>query len=135
MSCQSAARPLLPKVERIAIVGGGLFPRTALILEQLLPAANITIIDSDRANLDQARTLLGDRNVNYVNARYTATDSVAYDLLVIPLSFEGDRDALYATPPARLLVVHDWLWRKRGVSRVVSFLLLKRVNLVGQAFE
>jgi hypothetical protein len=31
--------------------------------------------------------------------------------------------------------VHDWLWRKRGVSRVVSFLLLKRVNLVGQSFE
>jgi hypothetical protein len=27
-------------------------------------------------------------------------------------------------------VVHDWLWRPRGRSVVVSLLLLKRLNLV-----
>src|SRR5207247_6824270 len=45
----------LPPVHRIAIVGGGLFPRSALILRSLLPAAEITIIDGNRANLDRAR--------------------------------------------------------------------------------
>jgi len=29
-------------------------------------------------------------------------------------------------------IVHDWIWRPRGESRVVSWLLLKRVNVVRQ---
>ena len=33
---------------------------------------------------------------------------------------------------APLLIVHDWIWRKRGDSRVVSIWLLKRINLVCQ---
>ena len=53
-----------------------------------------------------------------------------YDLIVLPLSFEGDRDALYDRPPARTVIVHDWLWRKRGISGIVSVVLLKRLNLV-----
>lgn len=125
-----AALRLLPQVERIAIVGGGLLPRTALILEEMLPAARITIIDSDSGNLDRARTLLGGRNVNYVNACYTATENAAYDLVVIPLSFEGDRQTIYARPPAQAVILHEWIWRKRGWSRIVSIALLKRINLV-----
>jgi hypothetical protein len=54
----------------------------------------------------------------------------SFDLVVLPLSFEGDRDALYDRPPARTVIVHDWLWRKRGVSGIVSVALLKRLNLV-----
>jgi hypothetical protein len=54
---------------------------------------------------------------------------------VLLLSFEGDRGALYAHPPARAVLVHDWLWRKRGVSSVVSILLLKRLNLVARPFK
>jgi hypothetical protein len=49
----------LPPVRRIAIVGGGLFPRTALILRDLLPAAEILIIDADLRNLETARSWLG----------------------------------------------------------------------------
>jgi len=124
----------LPHLERVAIVGGGLFPRTALILAELLPAVRITIIDANRANLDRARALLGTRldtgNIDWVNARYTAPDCGAYDLIVIPLSYDGDRAAIYAQPPAQTVVVHDWIWRKRGLSRIVSVLLLKRLNLV-----
>jgi hypothetical protein len=52
------------------------------------------------------------------------------DALVIPLSFDGDRAELYGTPPARTVIVHDWIWHVRGTSRVVSPLLLKRLNLV-----
>ena len=124
----------LPHLERVAIVGGGLFPRTALILAELLPAVRITIIDANRANLDRARALLGTRldtgNIDWVNARYTAPDCGAYDLIVIPLSYDGDRAAIYAQPPAQAVAVHDWIWRKRGLSRIVSVLLLKRLNLV-----
>ena len=52
------------------------------------------------------------------------------DLVVLPLAFDGDRDAIYAHPPAPVVVVHDWIWRRRGEGYVVSFLLLKRLNLV-----
>ena len=120
----------LPTVESIAIVGGGLFPRTALILAELLPAARITIIDANRANLDGARALLGTGSIEFVHTSYPQPDCAGYDLLVIPLSFNGDREAIYARPPAPVVIVHDWLWRKRGISRVVSMALLKRINLV-----
>jgi hypothetical protein len=49
---------------------------------------------------------------------------------VIPLAFDGDRDAIYRHRPAAAVVVHDWIWRRRGTSRVVSVALLKRLNLV-----
>ena len=50
------------------------------------------------------------------------------DLVVIPLAFDGDRAALYTHPPAPAVIVHDWIWRKRGDSRIVSVALLKRIN-------
>ena len=47
----------------------------------------------------------------------------------VPLALVGDRSAVYtAAGPPRL--VHDWLWRRRGPGVVVSWLLLKRLNLV-----
>jgi len=120
----------LPPANRVAIVGGGLFPRTALILQQLLPRARIVIIDENLANLDRARTRLNAADVEFVHARYTITDRGAYDLVVIPLSFDGDRRAIYARPPGCAVIVHDWIWNRRGTSRIVSVALLKRINLV-----
>lgn len=120
----------LPPIERVAIVGGGLFPRTALILRELLPAARITIIDASRENLDEAQALLGPTNIEFVHACYTGSNGSGCDLLVIPLSFNGDRAAIYDRPPAPAVIVHDWIWRKRGASRIVSMGLLKRINLV-----
>jgi fatty acid desaturase len=120
----------LPRVDRVAIVGGGLFPRTALILQELLPAARITIIDANRANLDRARALLAGSGIEYVHAHYTGSHEGAYDLVVIPLSYDEDRGDIYARPPAAAVIIHDWIWRKRGASRLVSVALLKRLNLV-----
>src|SRR5262249_45302392 len=45
---ERAFRKLLPHlgtVRRVAIVGGGLWPRTAIILHRLLPAARLIVID------------------------------------------------------------------------------------------
>jgi hypothetical protein len=126
-----------PNVGHIAIVGGGLFPRTALILRQLLPNARLTIVDASAANLAVARALLDDDDVAFIHAHFdlqSATSGLSgqlqCDVLVIPLSFDGDRAAVYARPPAQAVIVHDWIWRVRGTSRLVSPWLLKRLNLV-----
>jgi hypothetical protein len=120
---------------RIAIVGGGLFPRTALVLRRIVPRARLTIIDANLAHLNAARGWGIGGDVEFIHERFARQASSSdlcplYDLVVIPLSFEGDRDALYDQPPARMVIVHDWLWRRRGVSRIVSLALLKRINLV-----
>src|SRR5204863_1304583 len=57
--------PLRPRT--VAIVGGGLFPRTALIVRRLVPEAHITIIDASRANLERARTMLRGAPVAFVH--------------------------------------------------------------------
>jgi hypothetical protein len=119
-----------PNPRHIVIVGGGLFPRTALVLKRLLPHARLTIIDANRANLEQARELLQDGAIQFVHARFAADVEVDCDLLVLPLAFDGDRRRVYARPATPLVVVHDWIWNKHGISRVVSPLLLKRLNLV-----
>jgi hypothetical protein len=126
--------PHLPPIRRIVIVGGGLFPRTALILGDLFPAARIVIIDADRHNLETAGAWLP-RGVEFEWRRYPSADELKgagppCDLLVIPLAFDGDREAIYRQRPAAAVVVHDWIWRPRGTSRVVSVALLKRLNLV-----
>jgi len=120
----------LPPISRVPIVGGGLFPRSALIVRRLWPAARITIVDASAENLRRARTLVGDANVEFVHGRYKGGAVDDSDLLVIPLAFHGDRDAIYAAPPSPAVLVHDWIWRRRGESRVVSLALLKRLNLV-----
>ena len=120
--------PDLPPVRRAAIVGGGLFPRSALILRELLPDAELTIIDSSAPNLAIARRL-APPDVEFMNQRYAAGLN-GFDLIIIPLSFDGDRDAVYRTPCARAVLVHDWIWHRRGIGAVISPLLLKRVNLV-----
>ena len=114
----------------VAIIGGGLFPRTALIVRELLPRARITIIDERREHLDVARAFLDDDTFAFVHGRYDRGGGAPFDAIVFPLAFHGDREAIYAHPPAPLTIVHDWIWRRRGAGRVVSLALLKRINLV-----
>ena len=121
--------PPYKTISRATIVGGGLFPRTALILRELLPAARLTIIDSNARNLEVARTFLGD-TIDYRKERYTPDWPLACDLAVIPLCLDGDRAAIYRDPPSVPVLVHDWIWRRRGSGTIVSALLLKRLNLV-----
>jgi hypothetical protein len=129
---ERAFRQLMPRlsnVRRIMIVGGGMFPRTPLILRKLFPHAKLVVVDRSAANIETARGFLTD-DLECVHAPYRPEDAAAFDLLVIPLAFVGDRPAIYRQPPAAAVVVHDWLWRRRGVSAVVSLFLLKRLNLV-----
>src|SRR5262249_5124667 len=114
--------PALPPIERVAIVGGGLFPRTYVVLSSLqlqtaqasrVPSsARFTIIDANADNLARARSFLEraarlkprapcvSASVELVQARYDPRDAHRYDLVVIPLSFDGDRQSVYAHPPA-----------------------------------
>ncbi len=126
----AALLPAAGRVERACVVGGGLFPRTALVLRRLLPECRITIVDASARSLAVARGLLDDGAVRFEHARWDRRRGAGFDLVVLPLGYVGDRAAEYAAPAARALLVHDWLWRRRGRSRVVSLLLLKRVNLI-----
>lgn len=129
---QRALRRLLnelPPPRRIGIVGGGLFPRTAIILRELLPESKLVLIDLSAGNLALARPFVAG-SAEYVNERFEPGAPCDFDLLTIPLAFASDRRAIYRCPPAQAVLVHDWIWRRRGSSVVVSWLLLKRLNLV-----
>ena len=119
----------LPPIDRVTIVGGGLYPRSTLILRRLLPSATLTIVDAKPEHLEIAsRFLPGD--VKLEHRLFDAAVPEPADLIVIPLAFIGDRDRVYRHPPAAMALVHDWMWRPRGEGARVSWLLLKRLNLV-----
>jgi len=145
----------LHPVRTIGIVGGGLFPRTALILSRLLPESTLVLIDQSESNLEIARSFLsGDgwererpclpvslvslgqagghrlSSPGFINQHFEPRIQCDYDLLVVPLAFEGDRRAIYEQPPASAVLVHDWIWRRGKSGTVISWLLLKRLNLV-----
>jgi len=129
---EAAMRPCLrdlPPIRRVTIIGGGLFPRTAIVLARLLPAARITIVDSDPRHLAIAQSFLG-RDVVTIAGRYRVSHAIGADLLVVPLAFVGDRDQFYRAPPVPVVLVHDWAWRSSGDGVVVSWALLKRINIV-----
>ena len=130
---RQALRALLPKVppiRRVAVVGGGLFPRTALLIQKLIPGVHITIIDASARNLATAQSLVGGA-VEFVHSRYQRGDILDCDLVIIPLCFDGDREEIYRHPPPGVpVLVHDWIWRRRGSGAIVSIALLKRLNLV-----
>ncbi len=128
-------------LRRICIIGGALFPRTALLLRELLPEAALIVVDANPRHVAAAQRLLGDGGcaISYLTARYDPAAPPAEatkdaDLLVVPLAYRGARALFYAAPPAPLVLVHDWIWRSRGVpGQVVSAWMLKRINLVGRA--
>jgi hypothetical protein len=128
-----AFRALLPKlatVQHVGIVGGGLFPRTALLIQELIPGVRITITDASARNLATARPLIGGA-IEFVHSRYTPGDRPDCDLIIVPLCFDGDREEIYRhPPPGAHVLVHDWIWRRRGPGSIVSLALLKRLNLV-----
>ncbi len=121
--------PLLPPIGRIAVVGGGLYPRTALILRELVPGAEITLIDSNLSNLEVARRFLGD-GIACRHETWRPGERLGYDLAVIPLCLNGARAPIYRDPPSPSVLVHDWIWRRSTSGIIVSILLLKRLNLV-----
>ena len=129
---ERAFRAVLPKIgrpARVKIVGGGMFPRTALILQKLLPDAQLTIVDASSGNLETAKRFLNGR-VEYVNVLYQPAQHEDADLVVIPLAFRGDRRGIYAGSTTVTMLVHDWLWSTQADGARISLLLLKRLNLV-----
>jgi hypothetical protein len=119
---------------RVVIVGGGLFPRSFLALASLLPASRFVIIDQSashiagaRAYLERARVEVD--SVEFRTGRFDGSDVTADDLVVVPLAYEGRRSALDALRGQAAMITHDWLWRASPVSRCVSLLLMKRINL------
>jgi hypothetical protein len=128
----AALAPRVGPVQRIAVVGGALFPRTAIVCRTLYPHAHIRVIDASASNIATAQALLDDVSIEFRHATFEpgSVDASA-DLYVVPLALHGDRAKVYSKPPARWCIVHDWIWNRRGVATaVVSLLLLKRVNLV-----
>jgi fatty acid desaturase len=119
----------LPAIARVTVVGGGLFPRSALVVGRVLPHAAVTILDAESRHLEIARAYLPG-TVQLVAGRFDAQTRVDADLVIVPLAFQGDRRRLYADPPAPAVLVHDWIWAVRSRGVVVSWLLLKRLNLV-----
>ncbi len=82
-----------------------------------------------------SRLTPGDRGPRSSNVRlrhelFDPGSTERADLVVIPLSFIGDRDRVYREPAAPVVLVHDWIWKTRGGGVRVSWLLLKRLNLV-----
>ena len=129
---EDAFRRLLPPLSqspRIAIVGGGLFPRTLLILQRLVPGGRFVVIDRSADNLATARAFLP-KDVQFWNECYDPTRVSGFDVVVFPLAFVGDRKVIYDHPPTSCVLVHDWLWRRRGTSTIISLCLLKRLNRV-----
>ena len=129
---ERAFRRLLPQldiVNCVAVVGGGLFPRTVLILRRLLPEARLVVIDARAESIQTAQSLLHE-SVECVCEWYDPIRHTGFDLVVIPLSFSGDREGLYRRLPGPAVLFHDWMWRRRGRSTIVSVFLLKRLNLV-----
>ena len=124
-----AEQPLVHSEGRIGIVGGGLFPRSAIILRRLLPRWRLSLIDLSAENLATARQFVAGE-VEYINKQFDPLEPCDFDLLIIPLSLIGDRRMIYQQLPAEAVLVHDWIWRPRGASVVVSWLLLKRLNLL-----
>jgi hypothetical protein len=129
------------------VIGGGLFPRTALVLRDLLPAARLTVIDGKPRHLERAREMLETAGlgfgVEWIADWYDPRRHVGFDLVVVPLAYRGDRRLFYERPPARRVLVHDWIWRRHPPGRpprhgpspprsghAVSWWLLKRLNLV-----
>src|SRR5262249_17984998 len=102
---------------------------TAILLHKLAPNAEITIVDGNASSIQAAKAFLNSATT-LVHEFFDGTVSTEADLIVIPLSFIGDRDSLYKNPPAAVVLVHDWIWVKRNESVVVSPWLLKRLNLV-----
>jgi hypothetical protein len=121
--------PPLPASPRIAIVGGGLFPRTLLVLQRLVPGGRFVVIDQSADNIGMARAFLP-KEVQFWNERYDPARVSGFDVVVFPLAFVGDRTAIYRHPPVSWVLVHDWLWRRRGTSTIISLCLLKRLNRV-----
>jgi hypothetical protein len=125
----------LPRAPRtVTIVGGGLFPRTALVLARIFPNARLRVVDRSARSIAAAHAYLGTlRNapaLSFECADFDPAQHGSDDLVVVPLAFVGQSDLKAAVARRTALLTHDWLWTLRSQrTAMVSPLLLKRVCL------
>ncbi|HEV8604574.1 MAG TPA: fatty acid desaturase [Tepidisphaeraceae bacterium] len=119
----------MPPPNRIGVVGGGLFPRSLIVLKRIYPTAEILAIEGSHPHIEIARRFV-EPDVQFVNEWFDPHHHHDFDLLVIPLAYLGSRDEIYQNPPTQRVLIHDWIWRRLGPGAIVSILLLKRINLV-----
>jgi hypothetical protein len=121
---------------RVVVVGGGLFPRTALVLRRVLPRAELTIIDQSEESLVIAREFLGKQRLaagglHFEHSAFSAQQADGHDVVVVPLAYVGDRRVLDQVSAGRPVLIHEWLWQRSSPrSTVISWLLLKRLSLL-----
>ena len=129
-------RALPRRPVRVAIVGGGLFPRSLLVLAKLLPEARFEVVDRSVSSVSCAVDFLKRHGFPLQRVRFRIESfdpqrHADHDLIVTPLGFVGQEETLCEAARRTSILRHDWLWvRPGGTSRVVSWLLLKRVTLV-----
>ena len=70
-----------------------------MILQRLLPDAQMTIIEASADHIRIARNFVGG-DIRFVHEFFEATPPDNLDLMVIPLAFIGDRSRIYRRPPA-----------------------------------
>lgn len=119
----------VPAPARIVVVGGGLFPRSALLLRERFPRAAITVLDQEPRHLAAARPLLPQDVVGVVGT-FTPGERLDADLVVLPLALRGHKRAWRSAPPAPYVLVHDWLWCAPGRGARVAWWLGKRMHVV-----
>lgn len=124
----------LPSPRRVAIVGGGLFPRTALVARRLFPHATVVVIDRSEESIATARSFLarhGHAAPEFVHAAWEPGAEADFDLVFVPLALVAGSGRPALARAAAPLVVHEWAWRRSGAaSAVIAPWLLKRVSLV-----
>lgn len=124
----------VPTPARIVVVGGGLFPRSALLLRERFPRAAITVLDQEPRHLALARTMLP-TDVACVVGTFTPGQRLDADLVVLPLALRGQKRAWRSAPPAPYVLVHDWLWCAPGRGARVAWWLGKRMHVVSSRLQ
>jgi hypothetical protein len=121
-----------PVPRTIVIVGGGLFPRSAILLRERWPAARIVVVDAEASHLTAADAWWPP-GVERRVGRVLPGQPIDADLVVLPLALRGARRAFLQAPPAPRLLVHDWALARLGHGALVAWWLGKRVYLVSTA--
>ncbi len=126
-----------PRTRSVAIVGGGMFPRTALVFRRLFPDARILVIDGSATSVAALGRFFAARALPPPEVDVAWFDPErhrGFDVVIFPLAFAGDGALVArATRENAAVVVHDWIFsavpRAARATSHVSWFFLKRLTL------